>query len=126
MNVARVSVSAAQAIQPCRECRTAGMVPAPRIPNSICKGERNCKGVNVMKKLITAAALVTVMVSPAFAQKHRMHHAQAYPPAQSSLDNGFTGDPHGQIIWGSKVRGQDPDWFIRSQITRGLGNYGDD
>ena len=42
------------------------------------------------------------------------------------VDNGFTGDAQGQIIWGGKVRGQDPDWFIRSQISRGLGNYGAD
>ena len=79
-----------------------------------------------MKKLITAGALVIVLASPAFAQKPRTPHAQAPAAAAPMVDNGFTGDAQGQIIWGGKVRGQDPDWFIRSQISRGLGNYGAD
>jgi hypothetical protein len=82
-----------------------------------------------MKKLITAGALITLLASPAFAQTnpHRMHvNTRAHHVAQADADNGFTGSPHGQIVWGSKVRGQDPDAFIRSQIARGLGNYGAD
>ncbi|MBZ0147413.1 MAG: hypothetical protein K8F62_07690 [Pseudorhodoplanes sp.] len=79
-----------------------------------------------MKKLITAGALLAVLASPAFAQKYRGAYAQANQPAHATTDNGFTGDAQGQIIWGGKVRGQDPDWFIRSQISRGLGNYGAD
>ena len=77
-----------------------------------------------MKKLITAGALLAMLASPAFAQTHRQH-VQA-PAAAPMADNGFTGDARGDVIWGGKVRGQDPDWFIRSQITRGLGNYGAD
>ena len=80
-----------------------------------------------MKKLIAAGAFMIVLASPAFAQKHRTHvNAQANAPAQTETDNGFSGTPNGDIIWGGKVRAQDPDAFIRSQITRGLGNYGAD
>jgi hypothetical protein len=77
-----------------------------------------------MKMLITAGALLAALASPAFAQTHRAQHPQA--PAAPMVDNGFTGDARGEIVWGGKVRGQDPDWFIRSQIARGLGNYGAD
>ena len=80
-----------------------------------------------MKTFITAGALLTLLASPAFAQTHphRMH-VHAHHAAQALTDNGIAGYPGGEIVWGGKVRGQDPDWFIRSQIARGLGNYGDD
>ena len=95
-----------------------------------------------MKKLITAGALVIVLASPAFAQKYRGQHsvnpgaaaayaqanqpARAPQPGQFTGDTGYMGNDRGQIIWGGAARGQDPDPFIRSQISRGLGNYGAD
>jgi hypothetical protein len=92
-----------------------------------------------MNKLITAGVLVAMLTSPAFAQKSHKHSTKINPAAASAyarapqpqssapmVDNGFAGDAKGQIIWGGKVRGQDPDWFVRSQIERGLGNYGAD
>ena len=79
-----------------------------------------------MKKLITASALMIVLASPAFAQKQRTHAITQNPAADTETDNGFSGTPNGTIVWGGKVRAQDPDAFIRSQITRGMGNYGAD
>ena len=95
-----------------------------------------------MKKLITAGALVIMLATPAVAQKYRKPQAvspgaaaayaqgnQAAPtgqPGQFTGDTGYMGNARGQIIWGGTARGQDPDAFIRSQISRGLGNYGAD
>jgi hypothetical protein len=98
------------------------------MPSAWARAYISRKGANrrrfQMKKLITAGALLAALASPAFAQTHRAQHPQA--PAAPMVDNGFTGDARGEIVWGGKVRGQDPDWFIRSQISRGLGNYGAD
>jgi hypothetical protein len=81
----------------------------------------------MMKKLIVAAVLIPVLASPALAQKHRVHaNTRANETAKLDTDNGFSGGPNGEVVWGSKVRAQDPDVFIRSQIARGLGNYGAD
>jgi hypothetical protein len=79
-----------------------------------------------MKKLITAGALIAVLASPAFAQTNhkRIHVNPQANAAQADTDNGLEGGPHGEIVWGSKVKGQDPDPFIRGSIVRGLGNYG--
>jgi hypothetical protein len=80
-----------------------------------------------MKKLITAGALVALLVSPAFAQKSRSQvNTQASQPTQADIDNGVAGGRNGEVVWGTKVRGQDPDPFIRGSIVRGLGNYGGD
>jgi len=78
-----------------------------------------------MKKLITAGALVALFASPVFAQKNSdrmLGHTQGNHVAQADTDDG----PRGEIVWGGKVRGQDPDPFIRESIVRGLGNYGGD
>ena len=88
-----------------------------------------------MKQLIVAGALVALVASPAFAQtNHKVHisphakaaHASAAQPsaAQPMTDNGMTGSPNGELIWGGKMRAQDPDMFIRGSILRGMGNYG--
>jgi hypothetical protein len=90
-----------------------------------------------MKQLIVAGALVALVASPALAQtNHKTHvnarakaaHASAAQPsaAQPMTDNGMTGGPNGQLIWGGKLRAQDPDAFIRGSILRGMGNYGGD
>jgi hypothetical protein len=86
-----------------------------------------------MKKFIVAGALVALFVSPAFAAKNnnRVHinaqakaaHASA---AQPTTDNGMSGGPNGEVIWGGKLRAQDPDPFIRGSMIRGMGNYGGD
>jgi hypothetical protein len=77
-----------------------------------------------MKKLITAGALVIMLASPAFAQKSRPNVNTQ--PTQAEIDNGVAGGRNGEVVWGTKVRGQDPDPFIRGSIVRGLGNYGGD
>ena len=91
-----------------------------------------------MKKFIAAGALVALFVSPALAQtthnpahvnaKARAAHASAAQPsaAQPMTDNGMTGGPNGEVIWGGKLKAQDPDAFIRGSIIRGMGNYGGD
>jgi hypothetical protein len=89
---------------------------------------------NSMKKFIVAGALVALFVSPALAQTtHNPVHvnakaraANASAASQAQTDNGMNGGPNGEIIWGGKVRGQDPDPFIRGSIIRGLGNWGGD
>jgi len=90
-----------------------------------------------MKKLIVAGVLAALFASPAFAQKnHKLHvnpqargaHASAAQPVpgQPMTDNGMTGGANGEVIWGGKLRAQDPDPFIRGSIIRGMGNYGGD
>jgi len=90
-----------------------------------------------MKQLIVAGALVALVASPAFAQtNHKVHinpharaaHASAAQPsaAQPMTDNGMSGGAKGELIWGGKLRAQDPDAFIRGSILRGMGNYGGD
>ena len=77
-----------------------------------------------MKKLITAGVFITLLASPAFAQTIRHVHAQMKTNHAALADN--NNGPHGEIIWGGSVRGEDPDPFIRESIVRGLGNYGGD
>ncbi len=83
-----------------------------------------------MKKLITAGALIALLASPAFAQKNSRTHVNAQAraaqasAAQAGADNGLNGGPRGEIVWGGKVRGQDPDPFIRGSIVRGLSSWG--
>jgi hypothetical protein len=89
-----------------------------------------------MKKLIVAGALVALFASPAFAQNSHVrthinaqaraaHASTAHPSAaQPMIDNGTAGGPNGELIWGGKLRAQDPDPFIRGSILRGMGNYG--
>jgi hypothetical protein len=82
-----------------------------------------------MKKLIVAGTFAVLLASPAVAQPHhhKLHaksHATQTAPVAAAEDN--MNGPQGQIIWGGKLRGQDPDPFIRSEISRGLGNYGAD
>jgi len=94
-----------------------------------------------MKKLIVAGVLAALFASPAFAEKAhkrinvspqaRGAHASTDQTTQPSAnqpmtDNGMTGGPKGEVIWGGKLRAQDPDAFIRGSIIRGMGNYGGD
>jgi hypothetical protein len=85
-----------------------------------------------MKKLITASALIALLISPAFAQKNakrtqvneQARAAQASGASQAQTDNGVNGGANGEVVWGGRVRAQDPDPFIRGSILRGMGNYG--
>ena len=72
-----------------------------------------------MKKLIAACAFIALLASPAFAKKNH-GHAPASPSVMEESNNG----PNGKVVWGGRVKAQDPDPFIRLSIVRGITNYG--
>jgi hypothetical protein len=80
----------------------------------------------MLKKLLVAAAFVTVIAAPAFAQSYPgLNEAKAYPitasDSQHSAKKSYASAIESGsdiVVSGGKVIGQDPDPTVRLQLLR--------
>ena len=82
-----------------------------------------------VKSLVSALGLVVLLVSPADAAKQRKHHKQVAADSASRSNAQYRGlnlFRRGPFVVGGKQLSDDPDPFIRSQIFRADGNFGNE